>query len=101
VRSTSCISGLAVLALALPLAGFAGGDHERARRLVESGDIQPLAAILERARAEQPGRVLEVAIEGKCMGWHYEVEILDAAGRVWELTFDARSGELLTRRSED
>jgi len=86
-------------ALALP----AGADTDAAtvRRLRESGEILPLEKILERARKERPGEVLETELERKGARHVYEVEILDAQGRVWELKFDARSGELLRQKQDD
>lgn len=75
-------------------------DHDRARQLVESGEILPLETVLERGRAIQPGRVLEVELERKNRLWRYELEILDADGKVWELQLDARSGEFLSHERE-
>ena len=88
-----------LLAMALP----AGADTDAAtvRRLRESGEILPLEKILERARKERPGEVLETELERKGARHVYEVEILDAQGRVWELKFDARSGELLGQKQDD
>ncbi|HMV54994.1 MAG TPA: PepSY domain-containing protein [Rhodocyclaceae bacterium] len=88
-----------LLAMALP----AGADTDAAtvRRLRESGEILPLEKILERARKERPGEVLETELERKGARHVYEVEILDAQGRVWELKFDARSGELLRQKQDD
>lgn len=93
---------LPLLVLMLPLMARADRvDHERARQLVERGEIQPLGVILERARAEVPGRVLEVELERKGGRWLYELEILDEQGREWELRLDAGSGRLLQRTRED
>lgn len=90
---------VALLATAMP----AGADTDAAtvRRLRESGEILPLEKILERARKERPGEVLETELERKGGRPVYEVEILDAQGRVWELKFDARSGELLRQKQDD
>lgn len=84
------------------LAGFAlaDEDHERARALVQAGEILPLAQILENARARHPGRVLEAELEREGGAYVYEVELVDAGGVVWELAFDARTGELLERKRE-
>ena len=45
--------------------------------------------------------MLEVELEERHGGVYYEVEILDANGEVWEMYFDARSGELLGEEQED
>lgn len=76
-------------------------DHVTARKLRESGQILPLEQILDRARARQPGQILETELERKRNVYVYEVEILDADGRVWELKFDARTGELMELELDD
>lgn len=76
-------------------------DREAARKLLQSGEILPLETILEKARAIQPGQVLEVEFESKRERYLYELEILDEAGVVYELKLDARTGELLKRERED
>lgn len=101
--------GTAMLAGLLFCAGMAPAtaedaaedDHVTARRLRESGQILPLEQILERARARQPGQVLETELERKRDVYIYEVDILDADGWVWELKFDARTGELIKLERDD
>ena len=61
----------------------------------------PLEAVLEKARALHPGQVLEVELEDKRRGYVYEVELLDEQGRVWEMKFDAHTGELLRKKQEN
>ncbi len=94
-----------VLALALGAgagAVSAGVDHDEARRLREQGVILPLPAILQKATAAHPGRVLEVELEHKKRdGYIYEVEIMDSRGTVWELRLDAADGRVLDRDDED
>lgn len=91
-----------LLLLLLPMLSLAGrADHVDARQLLESGEILPLTVILERARAAQPGRVVEVELKRERAAWHYELEVLAADGRVWELLLDARTGELLKRELDD
>lgn len=87
------------LALALVLAAMpAAADepkHERARRAVEAGEFLPFRDILARAEAVQPGQFLEAELEEKGGRAVYEVKLLAPGGRVVELYFDARSGELI------
>jgi uncharacterized membrane protein YkoI len=64
-------------------------------------DILSLQQILHNARQLHAGRVLEAELENSHGGVYYEVEILDASGEVWEMNFDARSGELLEEGQED
>lgn len=80
----------------------AGSDHERARQLREAGEILPLETILNRLRAHgDTGRVLEVELKNKQGRYVYEIEMLDAYGRVRERLFDARSGEQIRRPKAD
>jgi uncharacterized membrane protein YkoI len=76
-------------------------DHDRARQLRESGSILPLETILERAKTHRPGRLLEVELDSKHGRIIYEIEIIDKQGVVWEMQYDASSGELLDTERED
>ncbi|WP_127477945.1 PepSY domain-containing protein [Sulfurivermis fontis] len=92
-----------LLAALLAAAGGASAesDHDRARRLRDAGDILPLETIIERVRRERPGRILELELKEKKERILYEVEMVDERGMVWELYFDARSGELLKSEQDD
>jgi uncharacterized membrane protein YkoI len=70
-------------------------DHEIARSAVERGELLPLTKILAAAEREYPGRVLEVELEREDGRYLYEIEVLTKNGRVVELTYDGRTGELL------
>jgi len=90
------LSGLFVLT-----PGLSDEDHQQARRLKELGEILPLEHIIKAAKARQPGRVIEVELENKEGRHVYEVELLNERGEVWELYFDAATGELIKRERED
>lgn len=87
--------------LILGLGAHAEDDHDRARRLRDAGDILPLETIIERAQHERPGQILELHLEEKRNRLLYEVELVDEQGIVWELYFDARSGDLVKTKQED
>jgi uncharacterized membrane protein YkoI len=76
-------------------------EHAAVRSTGEAGAILSLEQILQTARQQHAGRVLETELEESRGGMVYEVEILDANGEVWEMKFDARSGELLGEEQED
>jgi uncharacterized membrane protein YkoI len=77
-------------------------EHAAVRSLAGPGDILSLEQILQNARQLHAGRALETELEeGRDGMMVYEVEILDANGEVWEMKFDARSGELLGEEQED
>ena len=77
-----------------------GRDHDDARALREQGAVVPLEEILRAATAQRPGRVVDVELERKGDAYVYEIELLDAAGEVWELKYDARTGALLKAKPE-
>lgn len=94
------ISLLVILSASL-YAGDDHYDHDHAKRLVESGEILALEVILKKARAIQPGKVLEVEFETKKGKHIYEIELLNTDGTVFELKFDAYSGKHLSTKKEN
>ena len=72
-----------------------------AARLAKNGDILPLEQILQRAQAEQPGKVIEAEFEQKRGRYIYEVEVLDDKGVVWKLKLDAKTGALVRAKQEN
>lgn len=77
------------------------GEHDDARRLLESGQILSLEAILKNIKPKYPGKVLEVHLEKEHGGVVYEMEILGDDGVVYEIKVDARSGKILSNGDED
>ncbi|WDT74982.1 MAG: PepSY domain-containing protein [Candidatus Manganitrophus sp.] len=95
------VSVFVVLILILsPGAGLADGDHDRAKQLKEAGEILSLEQVIERAKRDHPGQLLEAELEEKKGRFIYELELLDQEGIVWELKYDAKSGELLKEKRE-
>ena len=45
--------------------------------------------------------MLETELERKGERYIYEIELVDDQGQVWELKFDAASGELLKEKQEN
>lgn len=78
----------------------ADGDHDRAKQLKEAGEILPLERIVEMAKKDRPGQLLEAELDEKKGRFIYELELLDEEGIVWELKYDAKSGELLKEKQE-
>ena len=89
------------VALALGLSALAvraDRDQDRAWGAVQRGEILPLSEVLTRVGRDFPGDVLEVELEDEEGGRAYEVKVLTPGGERLELRYDARTGELLTRR---
>lgn len=79
---------------------LAEADYDTARKLREAGDILPLETILHKLNKTHPGKVLEVELEQKNSQVIYEIELLDANGKVWEFKVDPRNGEVLNQKEE-
>ncbi len=78
----------------------ADSDHELARELKQAGNILALEQILDKVQQLHPGHVLEVELEKKQQRYIYEIETVDTKGNVWEMQFDAKTGELLKSKKE-
>jgi hypothetical protein len=76
-------------------------EYDDIRRLRQHGDILPLERILQQARRQRDGRVLETYLERERDRYIYNVEMVDDKGRVWEMELDAATGEVLENRQED
>jgi len=81
--------------------GHEAREHAAALSIAGSGDILSLEQILQNARLQHAGRVLEAELQENKSGLYYEVEILDDNSEVWEMNFDARSGSLLGEEQEE
>jgi uncharacterized membrane protein YkoI len=75
------------------------GDHERALQAVQSGQVLPLAKVLALVEKAHPGQVLEVELENHKQQWQYEIKLLQPDGRLMKLQVDARTGEVLKRKT--
>lgn len=76
-------------------------DQKDARKLVAQGEILSLDQILAEVKKSHQGRILEVELEHKHGRLLYELELIDQNGIVWELYYDAKSGELLKSKQDD
>jgi len=76
-------------------------DHERARGALERGEVLPLSRIIEIARADTGGRIIEVEFERDDGRWIYELELLTPGGRLVEMEIDGATGRILERDVED
>lgn len=75
-------------------------DQDRARQLRENEDILPLERILEQAKTQHRGRLIEAELDQEENRWIYGVEILDENGIVWDMDYDATTGTLLETDQE-
>lgn len=90
----------ASLLVFVPIA-TADNDHNRAKALRDAGEILPLQVILERANQQYRGQLLEAELEDEGGRVLYELELVDENGLVWEIKYDAKTGELMQRERDD
>lgn len=89
------------LLMAAPLAQAKdrSDDHERAQAAVAAGQVMPLDRLLQQVAREHPGQVLEVELEHDDGRWLYEIKLLQRDGQLMKLKFDARTAEVLSKRT--
>lgn len=101
LKICSSIAGSLIMLLAFFPATADDISYSEARALRESGRIMPLEQIIDIAKSFKQGEVIDTKLEEDDDIYLYEIEILDANGRVWEMEFDAASGELMELELDD
>jgi uncharacterized membrane protein YkoI len=87
-------AALASLLSARP-AGADAIEQDAVRQAVQQGEIRPLTEILDAVRDQLPGDVIGVEIDRKEEGrWLYELRVLNAQGRLYEVYVDAHTGAI-------
>lgn len=76
-------------------------DQDEAQALVERGEILSLEQLLARHSERLRGELLDLELEREQGRLIYEIEVLGDDGRVRELEFDARTGELTSTSGDD
>ena len=92
---------LVVCFSALVLDAVYADDHDRAKQLLDEGEIISAESLLRDAMKRKSGRLIELELEVEDGRHVYEVEIIDDAGVVWEFYYDAKSGAFLRQTVED
>lgn len=85
----------AVLTTAPAAAQMQFDDHERARRMVQAGEIVPLRDVLAVMNRKFQGKMLEVELQNVDGRWLYDIRLLTPAGWIIDLFYDARTAELV------
>ena len=98
-----CILSVSLVCAPLAVGGqeAARPDFEIAQEAVAKGQILPLAEVLARVQAIQPGRVVEVELEQDEGIMVYEVELVTPDGRLIEMDMDAATGALVEMDEEE
>ncbi|MBF0099104.1 MAG: hypothetical protein HQM04_07580 [Magnetococcales bacterium] len=77
------------------------GDHDRARHLMQTGEILPLERIVAGVAQPGKGRLLAVELERRKGVWIYEIKRMDEQGRLLQQEYDAQTGHLLRVKEEE
>ena len=97
----ACLAMAPTLPLTISLAMADEGDHDRARRALEAGEILSLRTIIARVADDYAGQIIEVELEREDGRWIYEIELLRSGGALVKLELDAGDGSLLDIRGRD
>ena len=100
----SAVSICAGIALCCGSAVLIAGQNEPgsdSTRTQKSGDILSLDEILQRVKAEQPGKVVETELERKSGRYVYEIDVIGADGVKREFKYDAKTGALIPRKIDE
>ncbi len=89
----------AAFLLALP--AFASDrDHDAVLQAVRTGEIKPLAEIMEIVRPNLQGDIVKVEVEREKGSWVYEFRIIGPDGRRSDVYVDARTANILRTRQK-
>lgn len=71
-------------------------DMQKMEQMVKTFGLISQQEAQAKALAAKPGVVKEVELERRKFrdGWDYEVEIVDANGKEWEVMLDAKTGKV-------
>lgn len=75
----------------------AKADSQEPKNLQAIDALLPLEKLIDKAEAMHTGRLLEAELKSINGTDVYEIEILDEAGKVWEMYFNAKTGELMNQ----
>ena len=74
--------------------------HDLADKLESEGQIMTLEEILGIANKDQQGRILEAELETRKGEYVYQIDLLDNDGVIWELEYNASTGQLITKQRD-
>jgi uncharacterized membrane protein YkoI len=95
MQTFAFIAAAILMLSALPPQAATASEQDRARELSNAGAIVPLERITAQVRKRHIEHILEVELESKDGVHFYEVEVVDDAGEVRKLRYDAATGEPL------
>ena len=100
MQTSTFITAAILMLSVLPHAALAS-DQDHARALSNAGTIVPLERITAQVRKRHIEHILEVELESDDQRHYYEVEVVDDAGNVRKLRYDATTGEPIGEVDDD
>ena len=73
-------------------------DQDRAYDAERRGIVLPYSRVLKKVKQAVPGDVVRVRLQQSKSIWTYEVTVLDADGRYIQLSLNARTGSVISKR---
>ena len=70
------------------------------RDLETNGKVMKLSRVIEKINKVYPGRIIEVELQKENGILVYEIQIIDHQGVIWEISLNAKTGELLHKEKE-
>lgn len=96
------IATTTLLAALLAPPVFADDDLPKMRAIAEAMKLISLEEATAKALAAKPGTVIEVDLDRRFMSddYDYEFELIDAAGKEWDVHINARDGSVRSMRRD-
>ena len=92
---------LAISLLIMLFSSFSSfARHDLADKLESEGQIMTLEEIIGIANKDQQGRILEAELETRKGEYIYQIDLLDNDGVIWELEYNASTGQLITKQRD-
>ena len=97
-RFRSTLGGALIMAFgAASTLAVADDDRAEMEAVVKAGNFISPEEARDKALAAKPGSVIDLDLDRSWRGgYHYEVEVLDAELREWEVHVDAKTGKVLS-----
>jgi uncharacterized membrane protein YkoI len=88
---------IGLLLTSIPMQAKEIKDPAAIAATAKSAGLISMEEAIQKALAVKPGKLKKVELEEykKKSGWGYEVEIIDAQGKEWDVELDAKTGSVL------
>jgi len=97
-KKVALITGITIAmgGLSLPTYADSHHDYQQIYKALNSGELQPLQATLDKALEKYPGQPTQIELDRDDGEYEYEIKILRDNGTAVELEIDAKTGEIIS-----